>query len=349
MDNINVLLADDHAIVRAGIRRTIEEIEGLQVVVEASDGPQTFEGLKKNKIDCLIIDVTMPDFEPISAIRNIRVLFPDIKILVVSAYDDDFYVQGLFRAGVNGYHLKDQSLNDLKLAVVRVLAGERWISSSLIQKLVDPKNNPVELPKLTNRQKELLRLLQRGYDNQTVSKEMGISIKTVENQLTTLYRQLNVTSRLEAVNFAMTWPELLSITGQQAASVEKPKESGGVKPMLILVVDDNHRYREHLQHMIGKICPQATLYEADAIQQAVQLAQRLTPQMVFLDVVLGDEDGLSCASRIKAISPSSRIVLITAYPDREFHRLGLQAGAVALLDKRDLDLTALRQLVNDFS
>jgi DNA-binding NarL/FixJ family response regulator len=349
MTKINVLLADDHAIVRAGIRRTIEEIDGLQVVVEASDGPQTFEGLKQEKIDCLIIDVTMPEFEPISAIRNIRILYPSIKILVVSAYDDDFYVQGLFRAGVNGYHLKDQSLNDLKLAVNRVLAGEKWISSSLIQKLMEPKSDTFELPKLTNRQKDLLRMLQRGYDNQTISKEMGLSIKTIENQLTTLYRQLNVASRLEAVNFAMTWPQLLSINGQQAASIEKPKENGGVKPLLILVVDDNQRYRDRLQHMIGKICPQAILYEADSIQQAVQLSQRLNPQMVFLDVVLGDEDGLFCASRIKAISPSSRIVLITAYPDREFHRLGLEAGAVALLDKRDLDLTALRQLINDFS
>jgi len=349
MANVNVLLADDHAIVRAGIRRTIEEIDGLQVVVEASDGPQTFEGLKKEQIDCLIIDVTMPDFEPISAVRNIRILYPNIKILVVSAYDDDFYVQGLFRAGVNGYHLKDQSLNDLKLAVNRVLAGERWISSSLIQKLVEPKGNPFELPKLTTRQKDLLRLLQRGYDNQSISKEIGVSIKTVENQLTTLYRQLNVSSRLEAVNFAMTWPQLLSLTGQQTSMVEKPKETGGIKPLMILVVDDNQRYRDRLLHMIGKICPQAILYEADAIQQAVQLSQQLKPQMVFLDVVLGDEDGLVCTSRIKAISPTSRIVLITAYPDREFHRLGLEAGAVALLDKRDLDLTALRQLINDFS
>ena len=72
----------------------------------------------------------MPDFEPISAIRQIRALYPALKILVVSAYDDDVYVQGLLGAGVNGYHLKDQPLNDLKLAVQRVLDGERWISSA---------------------------------------------------------------------------------------------------------------------------------------------------------------------------------------------------------------------------
>ncbi|MCX6056170.1 MAG: response regulator transcription factor [Chloroflexi bacterium] len=347
MIKIKVLLADDHAIVRAGIRRTIEEIETLRVVIEASNGPQTFDGLRHEQIDCLIIDVNMPDFEPISAITNIRILYPNLKILVVSAYDDDFYVQGLFRAGINGYHLKDQPLNDLKLAIVRVLAGERWISSALIQKLIEPREKGGDLPKLTNRQKELLQFLHRGLDNQTISKEMGLSIKTVEKHLTSLYRQLNVSSRLEAVNHAQTWPQLLSRSGQQAETNEKLTEIGSTPSLSILVVDDNQRYRNHLQRMIGKLFPQATLFEADDIQTAVQLSQRISPHMVFLDVVLGEEDGLRCASRIKAISPTSRIVLITAYPDREFHRLGLEAGAVALLDKRDLDLLALKQLIND--
>jgi len=77
------------------------------------------------------------------------------------------------------------------------------------------------------------------------------------------------------------------------------------------------------------------------------LAARITPRLAFIDVVLGDEDGLRCARRVKAISPHSRIVLISAYPDREFHRLGLESGAIAFLDKKDLDLPALRQLIED--
>ena len=84
----------------------------------------------------MVIDVTMPDFEPVATIRQIRAQYPAMKILVVSAYDDDAYVQGLLGAGVNGYHLKDQPLSDLRLAVQRVLAGERWISSNLIGKLL---------------------------------------------------------------------------------------------------------------------------------------------------------------------------------------------------------------------
>lgn len=347
MGNVRILLADDHAIVRAGIRKTIEEIPGLEVVAEVGNGPQVFAALEREPIDCLLIDVTMPDFEPITAIRKIRALYPLLKILVVSAYDDVIYVQGLLGAGVNGYHMKDQPLNDLKLAVQRVLAGERWISSSLIGKLVGPPQGTAAIPRLTNRQRALLRLLQQGFDNQSIAQETGLSIKTVENHLTRLYRQLDVQSRLEAVNFIMRYPQILGTPGQDAAQADVPAGLGSQKCVSILVVDDNARYREQLQRMIGKLCPRATIYEAEGIQDAVHLAQRIELQLVLIDVVLGDEDGIACVRRVKAIRPQSRIILISAYPDREFHRQGLQSGAVAFLDKKDLDLSTLRQVIYD--
>lgn len=341
------MLADDHAIVRAGIRKTIEEIPEIEVVADVGNGPQVFSALESQEIDCMLIDVTMPDFEPISAIRKIRSLYPALKILVVSAYDDNIYVQGLLGAGVNGYHMKDQPLNDLKLAVQRVLAGGRWISSSLIDKLVTPVNDTTTIPVLTNRQRDLLRLLQQGLDNQSIAQETGLSIKTIENHLTRLYRQLDVQSRLEAVNYIIRHPQVLGTPGQDAAQEDVPIAAGPMKNISILVVDDNARYRKQLRRMIGKLCPRATLYEAEGIQDAVRLAQRIEVQLILIDVVLGDDDGITCARRIKAIRPHSRIILISAYPDREFHRQGLQSGAVAFLDKKDLDAATLRQVIND--
>jgi DNA-binding NarL/FixJ family response regulator len=115
----------------------------------------------------------------------------------------------------------------------------------------------------------------------------------------------------------------------------------------MLLVDDNARYRSQLRRMVGKVCAQATIYEAENTAEAVQLAGQIAPQLVLVDVVLGEEDGIRCARRIKATSSHSRIVLISAYPDREFHRLGLEAGAVAFLDKKDLDAMALHQVVED--
>jgi DNA-binding NarL/FixJ family response regulator len=347
MSKVKILLADDHAIVRAGFRKMIEEVPDLVVVDEVGDGPNIFAALEREPIDCLLIDVSMPDFEPITAIHKIRQLYPDLKILVVSAYDDDVYVQGLLAAGVNGYHMKDQPLNDLKLAIQRVLAGERWISSSLISKLVEPAQVSAANPDLTSRQRDLLRLLQQGLDNQSIAQEMGLSIKTVENHLTRLYRQLNVQSRLEAVYFVGRHPIILGITGQDAATTAMPVGPGFHKDLAIMLVDDNSRYRKQLLRMIGKLCPRATIYEAENIQGAIQIAQRVNIHLAMIDVVLGDEDGIACVRRIKAISAKCRLILISAYPDREFHRQGLQSGAIAFLDKKDLDLSTLRHVIDD--
>lgn len=340
-----ILLADDHAVVRAGIRRVAEEIPGLDVVAEVGDGPALFAALEKTRPDCVLIDITMPGFEPINAIYEIRDRYPQLKILVVSAYDDDVYVQGLLKAGVNGYHLKDQPLSDLQLAIQRVLAGERWISTPIISKLITSVQPPSLASLLTARQRDLLRLLQDGLDNHGIAQEMGLSIKTVENHLTRLYKQLQVQSRLEAVNYLAQHPEVLGVIGQDAVRV--PAESSPAKTISILMVDDNLRYLRQLQRVIGKVCPQALLYEAESILTAVQLAQRVTPRLVFVDVVLGEEDGIRCVRRIRAVSPQSRIIMISAYPDREFHRLSLEAGAVAFLDKKDLDAVTLKQVIED--
>jgi DNA-binding NarL/FixJ family response regulator len=348
MPKVRVLVADDHAVVRAGLRKVLEEIPSLEVIGEAGNGAELQSLLAAWHPDCLIIDVAMPEFDPIAAIQRIRSDYPALKILVVSAHKDDVYIKGLLGAGVNGYHLKDQPLKDLKFAVQRVLEGELWLSSPLIDRLVHNQEAPGNLPQLTTRQQEILRLLTRGLDNQAIALNTGLSIKTIENHLTRLYRILRVQSRLEAVNFVMKHPEILGISGETASQSISISETGRGLRLAILVVDDNPRYRQQLLRMIGKVSPLATLYEAGDIAMAAHLARQLSPQLVLVDVVLADqEDGIRCTRRIKAVSPQSRVVLISAYPDREFHRLGLEAGAVAFLDKKDLDIPTLRQVFDD--
>jgi DNA-binding NarL/FixJ family response regulator len=259
----------------------------------------------------------------------------------------NFFVQGLLGAGVNGYHLKDQPLSDLKLVIQRILSGERWISSSLIGKLVGSGQSATTSSMLTARQRDILRLLQDGLDNHAIAVAMSLSIKTVENHLTRLYRQLQVQSRLEAVNYLAQHPEILRTTGQEA--VQTHPDTPHTKSITILLVDDNPRYLRQLQRVLGKICPSAILYEAESILEAVQVAQRVLPMLVLVDVVLGEEDGIRCARRVKAVSQASRVVLISAYPDREFHRLSLEAGAVAFLDKKDLDAVTLQHVIEDLA
>ena len=257
-------------------------------------------------------------------------------------------MQGLLGAGVDGYHLKDQPLSDLQLAVRRVLAGGRWISGPLVDKLVSYVDTPPSTsPSLTTRQRDLLHLLQQGFDNQSIAQRLGLSVKTIENHLTRLYRLLNVQSRLEAVNYVMKHPRVLAMSGQTAALAPTSPEIATHKRITVLLVDDNARYRHQLRRMIGKICPQATIYEAENIGEAVNLTERVTPHLALVDVILGEEDGIRCTRRVKALSPKSRVILISAYPDREFHRLGLEAGAVAFLDKKDLETATLQHIIED--
>ena len=344
-----VLLADDHDLVRAGIRNALQDQPHLTVVGEAGDGAALTQAMADLRPDLLIIDVAMPDFEPITAIRRIRQAYPETRILVVSAHADDVYVHGLLREGANGYHLKDQPMSDLRLAVAQVLAGKRWVSSPLLDKLLQPpEQQSSPLPQLSRRQMDILRLLAEGLDNRALADNLRLSVKTIETHLTRLYRQLKVQSRLEAVHFAHEHPALMARpTAVPLPSSAQPEARQAAKQAAILVVDDSARYRRQMERMINRIYPQAAVYEAANTAEALNLTQRFDPPLAFVDVVLGDESGIRCAQRLKAISGRLRIVLMSAYPDREFHRSGLEVGASAFVDKKDMDANALYQIIMD--
>lgn len=344
MSTIKTLLADDHALIRAGLRDSLASLPGLEIAGEVGNGPDLMQAIANLQPSLLVMDVNMPDFEPVAAVQRIKAQYPALKILVVSAYDDQSYVVGLLAAGVDGYHLKDQPLSDLQLAVKRILDGGRWISDPLVNRLVDQHSiPPLSAPSLTRRQRELLYLLTQGYNNQKIAWVMDLSIKTVENHLTALYRAIGVESRLEANNYASKHPEvLLSPDSDKQSRFDLHGES-----LNVLVLDDNPRYRAQLVKLLGKTWPQASVHEADDCQDAVRLAEQIKPRLAFIDVVLKEEDGIQCARRIKVASPATLMVLISAYPDREFRRIGLNAGAVAFLDKKDIDAATMRQVVED--
>jgi DNA-binding NarL/FixJ family response regulator len=268
-----------------------------------------------------------------------------MKILVISAYDDDVYVQGLLGAGVNGYHLKDQPLQDLQLALERIIDGERWISSSLVEKLVKPKYSNSDIPDLTSRQREILTLLKQGWNNQKIAYELSLSIKTIENHLTRIYRSLNVQSRLEAVNFANEHPEILG--GNSVNQSRLPSGYTSNKPIDILLVDDNPRFRFQLRRIINKMFPQINISEAESPDEALDALSKKEFALIFLDMILGDQNGIACLRQIKKREKNARIILISAYPDQEFHRQGVSAGATAFIDKKMLDSTTIKQIISD--
>ena len=343
---IQALLADDHALMRAGLRDALNDVPGVEVVGEVGNGRELVQALSKLNPDLLVVDVNMPEFEPVVVIRKIRTDYPNLKILVVSAYDDQAYVVGLLSAGVNGYHLKDQPLSDFHLAVRRVLDGGRWISDPLVNRLVSTqaKNADLSSP-LTRRQQELLYLLTQGYNNHTIARVLNLSIKTVENHLTTLYRAIDVEGRLEANLYANRHPELLSNPEQEKPILKI--EPGSSEDLSVLVVDDNPRYRAQLAKLLRRACPSCVMYEADESAYALRQAEEVRPRLAFIDVALKDEDGIQCARQMKKLSPDTRIILISAYPDWGFRQNAMKAGAIAFLDKKDIDALTVRQVVED--
>jgi DNA-binding NarL/FixJ family response regulator len=346
MSPVRVLLADDHTVVRAGLRNALEVLPDLEIVGEVGNGHELMEALSRTNPDLLVLDASMPDFEPISAVQQIKAEHPSLKILIVSAYSEEAYVVGLLKAGVDGYHMKDQPLADLQLATQRILSGDRWISGVLVDRLISrrPFLASPTTPWLTRRQRELLRLISQGIDNRNIALALDLSVKTVENHLTALYRVLGVDSRVKALNYALHHPELLATSGQERSEIALPKNESD---LVVLLVDDNARYRQQLSRMIGKVSPSSMIYEAENIAEAISLGERLQPQLALIDVVLEDEDGIQCARRLRSVSPLTRMVLISAYPDREFRRQALSAGAIAFLDKKDLDTASVRQVVED--
>jgi len=349
MPPIRILIADDHALVRQGIRSILEGYEDVTVVGEAWDGPSMFSALSETKPTFLLMDVRMPNFDPISSLHEIKSTYPSLKVLIISAFDDDNYVKGLLVAGADGYHLKGEPIPQLKMAIDQVLNGLKWIASPLVNKFISPPLDKTTSLTLTTRQSDILRLLMQSLDNQKIALRLGLSIKTIENNLTKLYKYLNVQSRLEAVNFALQNPEIFSLSSPQVNGDMEQIDVLRYSGISILLIDDNPRFRQELRQIVNIISPTALIYEAENISEALHLVEHITPSLIMIDVILGKEDGIQCTKLLKQKSPEYRIIVISAYPDKEFHRLSIESGAIAFLDKKDLDISTLRRIIMDMS
>ncbi|MBA7629703.1 Transcriptional regulatory protein DegU [subsurface metagenome] len=210
MKKITILLAENHVVVREGIRRFLEREANFEVVGEAGDGEEAVQMASQLKPDVIVMDISMPKLNGIEATKQIKALQPSAVVLILTAYDYEQYIFPLLEAGAAGYLLKDVSSRELVSAIQTVHKGEAVLHPAVARKVMERlRQTKVEptgeraLDLLTKREITILKMAARGMSNSDMAQELHLSVRTIESHLGSIFNKLGVGSRTEAVIQAM--------------------------------------------------------------------------------------------------------------------------------------------------
>jgi len=208
MGNIKILLADDHKIVRDGIKLMLQSQAGIDVVDEAGNGAEVLKKLEFHIIDLVIMDINMPDMDGIKATREIREKFPNTKVLALSMSNDELHIRQMIQAGASGYIMKSAGRSELKEAIMNIIEGKHYFSDeathSIMMDLVKGKgksasSNPVHI---TDRELEILELIVKEYTNQEIAEKLFISSRTVDAHRRNLLQKTGARNTAGLVKYA---------------------------------------------------------------------------------------------------------------------------------------------------
>ena len=207
MAPIRVILADDHAVVRKGIREFLEEEEDIRVLAEASDGEAAKTSIQAHRPDVAILDIRMPGATGIEVTRWVRAMGLPVRVLIVTAYDDNPFVTAALQAGANGYVMKDAEAGQIIAAVRAVHHGQTALDPAVTRMLVESAGamgrSAAILEGLSEREQAVIALAARGLTNRGIGAELSISDRTVQGHLANIYAKLQVSTRTEAVTKAI--------------------------------------------------------------------------------------------------------------------------------------------------
>lgn len=208
MKPLRLLLADDHTVVRSGIRMLLQSFAGIEIVAEADGGQAALELAEKTAPDIVLLDISMPDLGGIEVAAQMRLRFPQTRVVILSMHGDVEYVAQALQAGAAGYLLKDATPDELETALQVVARGETYlsprVSGALVNKYVRPAASGLSpLDALSLRQREILQLIARGLSTKQIAADLDVSIKTVETHRAQLMERLEIRDIAGLVRFAI--------------------------------------------------------------------------------------------------------------------------------------------------
>ena len=205
-----VVIVEDHKLFREGLKSLLSEKDDLVVVGEAGDGIEAIRAVKKYRPDLLLLDLSMPKMNGISVMKEIKSQFPEIKIMALTIHESDQYVLEAFEAGADGYCLKDAGRNELMVAVDSVVQGKRYISPSISDNVLEgymtgrkKLKSKTSWDTITQREREVLKLLGEGFQNKEISDMLHISVKTVEKHRANIMNKLDLHNAAALTAFAI--------------------------------------------------------------------------------------------------------------------------------------------------
>jgi two-component system response regulator NreC len=203
---IKVLVADDHAIVRAGLRALIAAEPSLELAGEAAGGYEAIDLVEKTHPDVLVLDISMPDLDGIAVVKKVKPRYPDLRILILTVHEDEALLREAIRAGASGYVLKRAAEAELVSAIRIVMRGDLYVDPAMLRSLLleekSIRSEPQPVEPLTPREIEVLKLIVQGYTNRQIADKLCISVRTVEGHRANLCGTLGLRSRVELVRYA---------------------------------------------------------------------------------------------------------------------------------------------------
>ena len=204
---IKIMIADDHSMIREGLKNLLELDGDIQVIAEAVDGEDCLNKLQVVKPDVLLLDINMPKKNGLEVLKSLKSKKSKLKVLVLTVHNEIEYLMKAVDIGVNGYVLKDSESAELKKAIFTVAEGESYIQPSLIPalnaKMIETNKDAEKIKSLTKRELDVLKLLEVGMYNKEVGKRLEISERTVKNHVSNIFKKLGVTDRTQAAVFAI--------------------------------------------------------------------------------------------------------------------------------------------------